>query len=76
MITNLFSMDGYGFFVWSAFIFTFVFCLFLYIRVKKDLLKHEKKFINKLKFMPSEKLKILKRKKIVKAILEKKLSLN
>ena len=72
MITNILNIGGYGFFVWAAFIFTFVFCLFLYIRVKNDLTQHERKFLSKLKFMPYKKFKAIKSKKIVRAILAKK----
>ena len=72
MITNILNMGGYGLFVWSAFIFTFVFCLFLYIKVKNDLTQHERKFLNKLKFMPYKKFKIVKNKKIVRTVLAKK----
>ena len=72
MITNILNIGGYGFFVWAAFIFTFVFCLFLYIRVKSDLTQYERKFLSKLKFMPYKKFKAIKSKKIVRAILAKK----
>ena len=72
MITSILNMGGYGFFVWPAFIFTFIFCLLLYIKVKKDLRYHEKKFLGQLKFMPYRKFKAVKSKKIVRAVLEKK----
>ena len=72
MITNILNMSGYGLFVWSAFIFTFVFCLFLYIRIRNDLTQCEKKFLSKLKFMPYKKFKIVKNKKIVRTVLAKK----
>ena len=72
MITNILNIGGYGFFVWSAFIFTCVLCLFLYIRVKNDLRQHERKFLSKLKFMPYKKFKTIKSKKIVRAVLAKK----
>ena len=72
MITNILNMGGYGLFVWSAFIFTFVFCLFLYIRIRNDLTQCEKKFLSKMKFMPYKKFKAIKSKKIVRAVLAKK----
>ena len=72
MITNILNMGGYGLFVWSAFIFTFVFCLFLYIRIRNDLTQCEKKFLSKLKFMPYKKFKAIKSKRIVRAVLAKK----
>ena len=72
MITNILNMGGYGLFVWSAFIFTFVFCLFLYIRVRNDLTQRERQFLSKLKFMPYKKFKAIKSKKIVRVVLAKK----
>ena len=72
MITNILNMGGYGLFVWSAFIFTFVFCLFLYIKVRNDLTQRERQFLSKLKFMPYKKFKAIKSKKIVRAVLAKK----
>ena len=72
MITNMLSMGGYALFVWSAYIFSFVFCLFLYIRVKNDLTQHEREFLSKLKFMPYKKLKAIRSRKIVRTVLAKK----
>tara|TARA_B100001245_G_C22719391_1_gene349623 strand:- start:230 stop:463 length:234 start_codon:yes stop_codon:yes gene_type:complete len=76
MITSILNMGGYGFFVWPAFIFTFVFCLFLYMKVKRDLRQHEKIFLNKLKFMPYKKFKAVKSRKIARTVLEKKVNSN
>ena len=42
MSFEIFLMDGYGVYVWSSFGFTFLVCLFLYIRTKKTLKKLEK----------------------------------
>ena len=42
---ELFILGGYGHFVWPAFIFTFMICLALYLRTKKEFLKQEKIFI-------------------------------
>ena len=41
MNTELLILGGYGQFVWSAFIFTFVCCLTLYITTKNELKKQE-----------------------------------
>ena len=72
MIANMLSMGGYALFVWSAYIFSFVLCLFLYIRVKNDLTQYERKFLSKLKFMPYKKFKTIRSQKIVKTVLAKK----
>jgi len=53
---NLFLMNGYGLFVWSAFAFTLVNFLTLYIIINQQLIKENKKF--ELKFNHLEKNKI------------------
>ena len=45
MYIELLTLGGYGQFVWPAFIFTFVSCLCLYIKTKKELDREEKMFI-------------------------------
>ena len=47
MDLEFFILGGYGQFVWSAFTFTFVSCVVLYIETKKELQKQEKVFLNK-----------------------------
>ena len=42
-------LGGYGQFVWPAFIFTFVSCFTLYIKIKKEFKKQEKMFLNEFK---------------------------
>ena len=51
---EIFLMDGYGVYVWSSFGFTFLVCLFLYIRTKKTLKKLEKDFIKEAQNLPEE----------------------
>ena len=46
MIMSVFNLGGYGQFVWPAFIFTIVTCLFLYLKTKKEMQKQEKIFFN------------------------------
>ena len=48
MINELIFMNGYGLYVWSAFLFTFVCFMSLYILTKIQYVKESKKF--KLKF--------------------------
>ena len=69
MNLNIFLMDGYGIYVWSAFIFTILICLGLFVRTKKILNKLEKEFILEIENLPQEKLKALKTRKIAKEIL-------
>ena len=35
MNLNIILMDGHGIYVWAAFIFTFLACLFLFLKNKK-----------------------------------------
>ena len=62
-------MDGYGIYVWSAFLFTFIFCLGLYIKTKKTLKKLEKDFVKEAKNLPEEQFEDIKKQKIAKEIL-------
>ena len=50
---NLFLMNGYGLFVWSAFAFTLINFLTLYVIINRQLIKENKKF--ELKFNHLEK---------------------
>ena len=52
---NLLLMNGFGFFVWSAFAFTLINFLTLYIIINRQLEKENKKF--ELKFNHLEKNK-------------------
>ena len=52
---NLLIMNGYGLFVWSAFIFTLINFFTLYIIINRQLIKENKKF--ELKFYHLEKIK-------------------
>ena len=52
---NLLIMNGYGLFVWSAFAFTLINFLTLYIIINRQLVKENKKF--ELKFNHLEKIK-------------------
>ena len=52
---NLLLMNGFGFFVWSAFAFTIINFLTLYIIINRQLVKENKKF--ELKFNHLEKIK-------------------
>ena len=69
MSFEIFLMDGYGVYVWSSFGFTFLVCLFLYIRTKKTLKKLEKDFIEEAQNLPEEQFEYITKQKIAKEIL-------
>tara|TARA_B100000287_G_C20004491_1_gene531955 strand:+ start:60 stop:290 length:231 start_codon:yes stop_codon:yes gene_type:complete len=69
MNSNIFLMDGYGIYVWSAFIFTFLACLVLFFKTKKSLNKHENDFKEEVKKLSAEQAGILKTRKIPREIL-------
>ena len=52
---NLLLMNGFGFYVWSAFAFTLINFLTLYIIINRQLVKENKKF--ELKFNHLEKIR-------------------
>ena len=53
---EFFILGGYGQFVWPAFTFTFVCCLVLYIKTKKEFKKQEKIFLKEFKQIQTEKI--------------------
>ena len=69
MINDLIFMGGHGLFVWSAFIFTFVGCVYLYVKTAKELRKQEKIYLNSLKKLPEVKITEIKKQKLAKQIL-------
>ena len=62
MNLQLLILGGYGQFVWPAFIFTFVSCFTLYIKIKKEFKKQEKMFLKEFKQTPTEKIETAKKK--------------
>ena len=69
MIFEFFIMNGFGIYVWAAFAFTFIICLFLYIRTRKTLKKLEKDFIKEANNLSEEQFEDIKKQKIAKEIL-------
>lgn len=65
MIFDLILLNGYGQFVWPAFIFTFVSCFVLYLKANKELQKQEKVFLEKFEKTQITKIKIVKEKKVL-----------
>ena len=66
---EFFIMNGFGIYVWSAFVFTFLVCLFLYVRTRKTLKKLEKNFIKEANNLSEEQFEDIKKQKIAKEIL-------
>jgi len=62
-------LDGYGQFVWPAFIFTFVSCVALYRKTRKELQKQEKMFLIEFKQIPVRKTEVAKQKELLKEVL-------
>tara|TARA_Y100001970_G_scaffold256625_1_gene334526 strand:- start:3768 stop:3995 length:228 start_codon:yes stop_codon:yes gene_type:complete len=69
MITNLLYMNGYGLYVWSAFLFTFVSFTSLYVITKIQYIKERKKFMSKYGALDSKKAEVARSQSINKEIL-------
>ena len=66
---ELLVLDGYGIFVWPAFIFAFVSCFLLYLKTKKEFKRQEKIFLIEFKQMPVRKTEVSKQKRLSKEVL-------
>ena len=63
-------MDGYGVFVWSSFIITFLVCGIFYYKTRRTLKKYEKEFAKEIENLSAEQKKIvLENSKIASKIL-------
>ena len=69
MINEILFMNGYGLYVWSSFLFTFLSFLSLYLVVKSQYVKEKNKFIAKFGSLNSERAAIAKSQSINKEIL-------
>ena len=69
MNLELFILGGYGQFIWPAFIFTFVSCIVLYKKTKKELQKQEKMFLSEYEELHATKIKSTEEKKTTKEVL-------
>ena len=69
MINEIISMNGYGPYVWGAFLFTLVSFKSLYLLTKLQLLKEQKKYIAKFGLLSKAKVVIASEQKINKEIL-------
>ena len=59
MINDLFLMNGYGIFVWSSFVLTFLACAIVYYKTRKTLKKYEKEFAKEIENLSASQKKIV-----------------
>ena len=69
MIKEILLMDGFGIYVWSSFVFTFLSFVSLYIVIKTQYVKEKNKFIAKFGTLNSERAAFAKSQSINKEIL-------
>ncbi len=70
MITDLILMNGYGVYVWSAFIFTLISFLSLYFIISLQLKKEQKRFEENFSMLSDEKYNVAINQEIHKEILK------
>ena len=70
MINEIFSMNGYGAYVWSAFSFTLMSFGTLFFITKLKFLKERRKFVQKFGLLNVKEIRTAKSQKINKEILE------
>ena len=75
MINELFYMDGYGLYVWSAFSFTLLSFTTLYVIIKVQYIKETNKFISKYGALNNQNAKIARSQSINQEILSSKQSI-
>ena len=69
MINEILFMNGYGLYVWSYFVFTFLSFVSLYIVIKTQYVKEKNKFIARFGNLNSERAAFAKSQSINKEIL-------
>ena len=70
MIIDLIFMNGYGLFVWSSFIITFLVCGIFYYKTRKSLKKYEKEFAKEIEALSIEQKKtVLENSKVASKVL-------
>ena len=69
MINELLNMNGYGHYVWSAFLFTFLSFSILYLVIKIQYIKERNKFVSKFGALDSEKAQVARTQNINREIL-------
>tara|TARA_B100001175_G_scaffold312162_1_gene317683 strand:+ start:917 stop:1150 length:234 start_codon:yes stop_codon:yes gene_type:complete len=74
MINEIFLMKGYGLYVWSAFSFTLISFAALYILIKTNLVKEEKKFFTKYGSLEETKVQLAKTQSTNREIIANRIS--
>ena len=74
MTNEIFLMNGYGIYVWSAFSFTLMSFGSLFFITKLQFLKERRKFVQKFGLLNDEAIRVAKSQKLNKQILEGVLS--
>ena len=69
MIIELLQMNGYGIYVWSAFLFTLTSFAILYVITKVQYIKERNKFMSKYGALDSQKAEVARSQNINKEIL-------
>ena len=69
MINEILFMNGYGVYVWSSFIFTLSGFFILYLAIKLQLIREQKKFDTKFKNLSSEKIELAKKQETYRELL-------
>ncbi|MDC3257378.1 heme exporter protein CcmD [Candidatus Pelagibacter sp.] len=69
MITEFLYMNGYGLYVWSAFLFTLLSFTTLYVITKTQYVKERNKFVFKFGALDSKKAEVARSQTINKEIL-------
>jgi len=69
MINQIISMNGYGVYVWTAFLFTLISFTTLYFVTKLQLSKEQKKFASKFGSLNVEKARVARSQNINREIL-------
>tara|TARA_B100000214_G_C23636258_1_gene476301 strand:- start:144 stop:371 length:228 start_codon:yes stop_codon:yes gene_type:complete len=69
MINEILNMNGYGFYVWSAFSFTLFSFTTLYVIIKVQYTKERNKFLSKYGALNNQKAKIARSQSINQEIL-------
>jgi|TARA_B110000881_G_scaffold193720_1_gene187192 heme exporter protein D len=69
MINEIILMNGYGFYVWTAFLFTLISFATLYFVTKLQLFKEQKRFAAKFGSLNAEKTRVARLQNINREIL-------
>ena len=69
MINEILLMNGYGLYVWSAFIFTLLSFVSLYVIIRAQYIREKNKFISKFGTLNSERAAFARSQSINKEIL-------